>query len=116
MYARLHTKHLCSGGISKSSTVNVGGGGGDGGNGGRTSVFDAASVDAACGVVGAVSVLGGTGGGVVDELLLVPVVCWFAVSLSGAGGDSVAIVDVGGIADSLLADSGVGCVSVGESN
>ena len=68
----MHIKHRCSGGISKSSTVNVGGGGGDGGDGGdggRMGVFDATSVGTACGVAGVVSALGDTEGGVAGELL-----------------------------------------------
>ena len=79
-------------------------------------MLDGVSVDAGCVVVGAVSVLGGAGGGVMDEFLVVPVVCSSVVSCSGAGGDSVTLVDVGIITDSSLANSFAGCVFVGESN
>ena len=95
--------------------MNVGGSGG-GGGGGPAGVLDGVSVDAGCVVVGAVSVLGGAGGGVMDEFLVVPVVCSFVVSCSGAGDNAVALVDVGIISDSSLADSVAGGVFVGESN
>ena len=96
--------------------MNVGGGGGGGGNGGPAGVLGGVSVDAGCVVVGEVSVPEGAGGGAVDELLVEPVVGWFVVSFSGAGGGSVTLVGVGGIASSLLVDSVAGCVFVGESN
>ena len=96
--------------------MNVGGSGGGGGDGGPAGVLDGVSVDAGCVVFGVVSVLGGAGGGVIDEFLVVPVVCSSVVSCSGVGGDSVTLVDVGISADSSLANSVAGCVFVGESS